>query len=867
MNELRLDPLYAVHRQDLLDRLNQVLDFPLGLVVGSAGAGKTLLLSQWAAEHPEIDFAWISVEKVDDDPVRFARRLLRALSRLNPDIGGLSSLISMHGSGIGIAFLEALASELDEMPEVVLILDDLHHLANEKLLEDLAQLVRLLPDHAHLVLSSRMDLARVRGLARPDRGHVEIHQADLAFNESDAAALVERISGRRLRRESLAELLSSTEGWAAGLQLAAMTLSHHEDPEAFVAQFTGTDRTISDYMSGEILRFQPQPVVDLLLAVSVLDEMCADLARHLTGEPNAQLVLERLEQESMFLVPLDTRREWFRFHHLFRDLLRFRLRAQSPGIESELLTKAAAWHLEHGGLTRAIEYSLQAQDWEGALELINNHGREVFERGELGTLRRWIGQIPASLRAGRRDVDLLLGTLQVMVGQAAMGEDTLQRVVADPNSTKGEEICARGILASLAQWRPQPEASLLAAERALEALDGAEFDVIPNLMNLTYADSIETVALISGGLAHFLAGRLTVAREWLERAVSSAGVGYSVWRIHCLGTLGLIDAWMGFTVQAEDLAAEALALAKETGRMSHPSTANAYFARAFACLERGEPLRSSLSLHEGLMGADSNRRTPLMWIGHLGHALLQEATGEPTKAMATISTAVKTLATPPPPVVTERMLGLRSRMLRFDGRPGEARYLIAREQPRNSPVMFEDAAASLAMADQNAARKMVQSMDAPDATSQPLRAVERLLLSAWVLKAEGAPEAESVFEEALSVAERHSLIESFLRAGPAVLDFVSEPSSLHDGFRDAILNRMQMSKGITPHGAVVEMLTTREKEILLYLPSRLTNAQLAETCFVSVNAVKTHLARIYRKLGVESRDQAVERARNLGLLD
>ena len=230
-------------------------------------------------------------------------------------------------------FVDDLAMQMTELPEVIIVLEDLHHLSNAALISDLARLAEMLPPNVHLVLSSRADLPIAWSRQRMRLDIMEIRQSDLAFDDTDSAVLLERIAGQPLSADSVTALVNRTEGWAAGLQLAGMTLRLHEDPVDFVTQFSGTDRLIADYLSEEVLQAQSHDRRQLLLQMSVPDEMNADLIGHLTGTPNVQGVLEELERESMFLVPLDSTREWYRFHHLFRDLLRFRLRAEDPELE------------------------------------------------------------------------------------------------------------------------------------------------------------------------------------------------------------------------------------------------------------------------------------------------------------------------------------------------------------------------------------------------------------------------------------------------------------------------------------------------------------------------------------------------------
>jgi LuxR family maltose regulon positive regulatory protein len=859
-------PAHAVDRPALRRRLDEALVRPLTLIVAPAGAGKSVLLTQWASTHPDLAFVWMELAPSDDDPVRFSQRLLHALVAVNPDAAELGSMVSVHGGGLGSPLLEDVVSNLAGFPETVIVLDDLHQLSNAALVADLGHLVALLPDNVHLVLSTRVDPPIALSRHRLLRGLTEIRQAELAFDRADSSRLLERITGRTLAPDQVEALVNRTEGWAAGLQLAGMMLRLHGDSDRFIAEFSGSDRLIADYLSEEVLEALPEPRRQLLLHVSVLDEMCADLVSRLTDEPGAQLLLEDLERESMFLVPLDDHRGWFRFHHLFRDLLRFRLRAEDPGAEARLLGQAADWHLRRGEVSPAVEYLTRAQRWQDALDLIMARGSEVFERGQMATVIRWIDDVPENARSARRDISLLHGVLKGAEGQAPGAEDVLRRVVADPAASAGERACAQVFLASLVQWRPNPDTSIDMAVRALDMLGGVDHDEIPNLMNLSDPQSLETMALISGGRAHFLAGHMEQAREWLDRGLTSAGAAYSVWRVSGLGSLSLLEAWSGRVERAEALADEALAIARDVGTLSHPSTADAYLASSLAALERGEPRRAALSLREGTLRAEANRRTPLIWVARLQAALLQAADGHPDVAGTTIHAARHETGAPPPPVVADRLVALQSRLLRSAGSPDEAWRFLKDTDLDTPSLALEATACALALGHLDWARKILDGAPSLGA-AQPLPRVERLVLSAWLASAEGSPQhAREPLSEAVDVAERHGLVEAFVRGGPAVVRLVAELADDRSAFREAVLARARQAIAPAAGGDLADPLTDRELEILSYLPSRSTNTELAEQCFVSVNTIKTHMAHIYRKLEVANRNDAIVRARELGLL-
>ncbi len=868
MPALPIAPSYAVDREALRRQLDEALVHPLTLLVAPAGAGKSVLLAQWATTHPELDFVWVEVVEDDDDPVRFSQRLLEGFGAINPDFVDLTALTSLHGGGLGTPLLEALEAQMAELPEVVIVLDDLHHLSNAALISDLGRLVNVLAPNVHLVLSTRTDLPIAWSRHRLSHQLTEIRQSDLALDEIDSALLLEHITGRSLGADRVAALVARTEGWAAGLQLAGMTLRLYDDADEFIIQFSGDDRLIADYLSEEVLQAQSDDRREFLLHISVLDSMCAELIAHLTDEPSPQLVIEELERDSMFLVPLDTRRQWFRFHHLFRDMLRFKLRAEQPGAEARLLNQAALWHLGQGDVSTAVEYLLRAGNWDDALDVIMARGSEVFEKGEMATVIRWISQVPESARADRHDVSLLLGGLMAVEGLAAGAEDILGRLMNDAGSSEGERVCAQVFLATMVQWRSRADVSLDMAIRALDLVEHVGDAQIPAIMNLSHPASLETMAVLSRGRAHFQAGHLDQARDWLDRGLATRGATYPIWKVSGLGSLGLLEAWCGNTERAVDLSAEALAIAKEVGLLAHPCVAEAYLTSTLVALEHGEPGHASLSLHEGIVRSEANRRSQLLWFGHLESALLQEADGRRELAMETVLSARSDLgAAAAPPVVAERLVALHGRLLRLGGSAEQAQRSLGNASSRAAPVAFELAAAALTLGDPDLARKLVSAFPRSSDPAHPLATVEGLLLAAWLSEIDGSTEiARRQLVEAMAIAEGHSLVETFVRAGPTTVRMVSDLPDTHSAFRRQILRRAQALASPSVGSDLVEPLTVRELEILSYLPSRLTNTELADHFYVSVNTIKTHMVHIYRKLGVANRNGAVSRALKIGIL-
>jgi LuxR family transcriptional regulator, maltose regulon positive regulatory protein len=858
---------YLVERPELRRRMDVALSLPLTLVVAQAGAGKTVLLKQWSAEHAAVSFVWIDVESADDDPVRFARRLLAVLAAVRPEVMLLVRLSALNADGLGDSLIQALAAELESFPEIVIVLDDLQHMSNAALLADIGRLVAAVPPNVHIVISTRVDPPIAWSGLRLRHRLLEIRQADLAMTKPESAELLARILGRDVPAATLDVLMSRTEGWAAGLQLAGLTLKLQSDPDEFVREFGGTDRLIAEYLTEEVLESLPEQSRVLLLRMSPLDTMTADLVDHLLERADAQDVLERLEQESMFLVALDAHRQEFRFHHLFRDLLRYRLRAEDAEEETRLLGRAADYHLARGELAPAVEYLLRARDWDRALDAIMTRGSDIFERGEMRTVIRWITTVPEPARQDRLDVELELGILVGMQGEAAHAVDTLTRVANDPRATDGQRVIAFAWISATTQWNPHPGESLRAAERAITLLQSDPGSAIPDLMHLTSPELLTTLTIGSGGRSHFLAGNLVEAEAWMLRALDTDGIAYPPFRVGLLGSLALLRAWRGRALDAELLAAEALEIAAASGLHTHPVIADAYLAEAMVAHERGLPEAAVAPLRDGTIRAEANHRTQLAWISRCQSALLAVAGGRFDEALELVDLSKHDAVSAPAPVILDRLIAVHMAVLRRTGRCEESLRLRGGAPATNAAIAFETVAASLTLGHRDSAHGMIAAMDDAFASEGPRGDILRLALLAWTAELDGDHHgALELIGTALDRAEPDGLVEVFMGTDPVVLDLVADLSHERDGLCAAILARRRQILPPDENAKLPEPLTDRELEILAYLPSHSTSAELAKRCYVSINTLKTHMAHIYRKLDVSGRSEAIARARELGLL-
>ncbi|MGN7948301.1 LuxR C-terminal-related transcriptional regulator [Microbacterium sp. 22215] len=837
-------------------RLDATLNAPLSVVVAPAGSGKTVLLSQWAASHPDVRVIWIGLEQADSDPRRLLDHLLSAV--LPPDHGttDLGRPHAVTTRAFGHPVLESLVGVFREHPPVVLVLDDLQHLAGSPLLPDLWWLADNVPEHTHLIFSSRIDYGLGWGRHRLSHSLIELRQSDLALDEAASATLLERIIGAPVSPRTLSAVMERTEGWAAGVVLTGLGLRSEADPEQFARELRGTDRLISEYLSEQALAQQPPERRWLLLRLSVLDRMSAELVESILSVDDATSLFEGLERESMFLVALDRNREWFRFHPMFRELLRYRLKAEHPGAATEILTAAADWHIARGDASSAIDYLLEAGSWERAATVISGCGREILERNDTVSVSRWLDALPGEFRATRPDVEILRGMLMMMNGDAARAEDVLREQADRPTLTPGRSAIIHTYLAARVQFRPDPRVALHAAESAVTLL-GENPDLHPpELLGLTHPHLLRTSSLTSAGRALFLAGDLGAARRRFDEALAEPGAQYSLYRIHLLGSLALLEAWAGRLRLAAAISQEALDLAAETRLLAHPSPADAFLAAALAAIERGTPSAAATALHEGALRAAANHRTQLMWIAHLTRVLSEGDVVDP----------VDPLPSTPPPIVAAALEAEEARTLRLaHASNGGLRHPPA---GRWSPLVFEATAAALTRNRLDLARAHLDAVSPEPSESVPRAGVEQLILRSWLDAREGGAGAGAdAMHRALDLASQHDLVAVFVHAGPEVTRLIADLPGTPTPFRATVLERVSLlrrARASSPE--LAEQLTDRELEILAYLPTRMTNIELAARCYVSPNTIKTHMAHIYRKLAVPNRNSAVARAQDLGLI-
>ncbi|HQR27464.1 MAG TPA: hypothetical protein PLP61_10540, partial [Nocardioides sp.] len=583
-------PRILVKRPRLEARLDRVPPGGLGLLVASAGSGKSVLVGGWMRGRAHQRVAALTVEAHHDDAVVLARDLLAALREAAPELPAeLAGRVVSGGATFGDTFVTDLLAALDRLTgDLVLVVEDAHLLTNRSVRDDLGRILTALPDSTRALVTTRRDLGwPVRDLRLTGR-LVELRGADLALDAAEARELLVGVSERELTDADVERLLDRTDGWVAGLQLAAISLQNVPDVACAVQNFAGSDRLVADYLLEEVIEQQEPEVRRFLLETSVLEWLSADVCDAVTGHGNARRLLAELDQRSLFLIPLDRSGEVFRYHHLFADLLRYRLRVEQPEAAAPLRARAGDWLLRHGNLEEGIDQLLAAGEHARALDVIATSGHLLFHRGECATLVRWLSAVHDADPAPSVRLGINLMAAQMAADQSEAAAETYRHLLRRGDLAPGERVAIDTLFAFMVFRGLPPETVLAVAARVLAALPEVGESRVVDFLGLGGLDSVQAMATYASGVAELLRGEVPTAAATLEHLLTLPGGTYPIWRIYALGTLALAKAWLGQPGEALRLAEAALKSAGSIIVPTHWAMTHAHLAAALAHLDRLE---------------------------------------------------------------------------------------------------------------------------------------------------------------------------------------------------------------------------------------------------------------------------------------
>jgi ATP/maltotriose-dependent transcriptional regulator MalT len=878
-------------RPRLFTALEKAFERDLTLVSTPAGFGKTTLVADWARiASPPV--AWLSLDEGDSDPNRFWRYVAAALDQVwpSPDerIGSPVEGRAASSDDLVIALVNTLVS----LPhDAALVLDDYHTVDSSAVHESMAFLLEHLPTTLHLVIASRSDpplpLARLRARSQL----VELRAADLRFTAEESAAFLREVWELDLAAEGVAVLEDRTEGWAVGLQLAALSLREHPDPASFLAAFSGSNRYVLDYLSEEVLERLPHEIRSFLLRTSILERLTGPLCDAVTNLSGGQLMLEELERANLFLLPLDDERRWYRFHHLFGDLLRAKLAHTDPVEVPELHRRAAGWFEERGLIEEAIRHSVEAVDFDRAARLVEEHMGETLRRGDGLILSRWLSALPDDVVRTRPNLCLALGWMQLHIGHL----DAAERLIDRAEQALGEGLNVREDLElpSMGGMVTEASAAIELVRADLSAargdLDGLERSARSALAELGGDErGPRSFARFQLACVDWMAGRLNKAEPAFARLLEEGRGTADPFPLEtsCFA-LGQVQAGLGKLGTALQTYREGLAAATESGHISAFHAAEAHIGIAQVLYQRDQ---LDEALHHASAGIDLCRHAVefvLPTIGLLTLAWIRHAKGQEEAALEAADEACRIRPNRAAafvalwnPAETER-----ARLLLAQGRTqdaerwGEQWGLRADDQVSYAREREHLMLARLLLARRDASRandllERLEGAALTQARTQSL--IEIRALRALAHQSAGQhEEALTTLGVAVADARSEGYIRVFADEGSPMGALVRRLIRMMPGDRSAGAARvreyvLRVAQAFRTHGADstrdAELLTARELEVLGLLAAGRSNREIADELVVTLDTVKRHVSHIFDKLGAVNRTEAVTKARQLQVI-
>jgi LuxR family maltose regulon positive regulatory protein len=866
-------------RPRLLERLEDGRKVTLTLLSGPPGYGKTTLLSVWATDHPG-EVAWLSLEEGDNDVVRFLHYLMAAIQTIAQEIGqGTTVSLERGRQPPPETFLAPVLNQLAASDnDLSLVLDDYHVIEVEPVHSAVTYLLDRAPPNLHLILATRADpplpLSRLRG-----RGQlVELRAADLAFKAQEAAEFLQNVVDLELPAQDIATLMSRTEGWPAGLRMAAISLKDHDDPAGFVRMFGADDRHVVDYMVDEVLTRQPEDVRRFLLDTSILERLTGPLCEAVLGEGEiqGQTMIKNLEAANLFLLPLDDKRIWYRYHRLFADLLRERLRGMDSERPALLHRRASAWYIQQGELSGssviisdAVHHALLGGDLASAAELIEAEAESTLMRGELETFLRWVERLPESVLSDRPRLRVLQSLVGLICSRPLEEVNYhLDRAIqVDPQGVYAGEVAT--VRAMQATLRGDGKATAQLSEEALSSLpEESQF--------------LRTLLIDNLGIAYLMMGNFPAAIEALEQAARMGErTGNILAAAGAWGNIAGLHFSAGHLHQAVEIFERVLDQTTDSTGQRLPAAGKALLGLGQVYREWSDFETAKRLTHEAITCFEQLGDMGTI-IGYLTLATIHLESGDIHVARQYLEEAEHLAIASDSTELDDRLVhALWAHMALAEGDTGAAQHWIENVRSRTIDESFyhlheleQTTLARMLLGTgqpEDALELLVRIQHGAETMGMSKRLAEILVLQSLAFEAVGdQDQALAALESALHIGEPEGFVRTFVVEG--------EPMGrlLHEAARRGITSEyVGRLLAAFPHaepepvlpGDMVEPLSERELEVLVLLAEGNTNAEIAQELHLALSTVKWHASNIYGKLGVKNRSQAVARARSLGLLN
>lgn len=864
-----------VTRPRLFEILERGYSRKLTLISAPAGFGKSTLISEWLlSKGKDTQFAWVSLDSGDNDPTRFLSYLVSAFQTIDNEFGE-SVLISLKSPGaIKIeVILTALINELNDISgHVLLVLDDYHLIESKQIDQAVTFLLNHLPSQIHLLISTRIDpdlpLAKIRASGQM----IEIRANDLRFSSNEAELLLNEF---QLTSEEIFALESRTEGWITGLQLVILSMQGVIDKQDFISSFTGSNRFILDYLGEEVLSHQPQEVLDFLLQTSILERLSFPLCDAIRQKTDSKEMLDYLEKQNLFIIALDSDGNWNRYHHLFSDLLRRKLNQYFPELEPQLHNRAFAWYCSKNDFNGAIHHAFAGKEYESCARLIEDFGLSLIGQGAFYTVQTWIEKLPESITQKRPYLGIFLAwtsnftqELSKIETHLLLTERVLEELDLEPGDRSVRDLT--GQIKTLRAWNARRDRDNQQAIRLLEqALD---------LLNGTNP-FVETFADLNLGLAYLDEGELLLAADSFSNAIDQGKIsGNELASLMAVSHLAAVLILQGRLSEAADLCRTTINEQLEIHKKAPPTLCLVYVRLAWVLAEWNDVAGYFENLSQGIILADQIGFDAVVNAGAI--SLIWE------KELVEMQGYSITLSDEVTQVIDQHSISRNQPDAAGQNVENDA-YLEAIEE-QNIEVYLVDTAyfevwpgySEIALAKKmssegqvNAALELLQKVyeSACDVEGTGLM-IEACASSALIHQANGdLDQALNALEEALSLGEPEGYMRTYLDRDVKMEKLIKEAVSreIMPQYTKRILNAyyvMDQEKRPSADRPSYESLTPREFEVLRLIAEGLSNKEIGERLFLALSTVKGYNQRIFEKLQVQRRTEAVAQARKKGLI-